>query len=59
VVAIAAAALVRLQVGRSGEALIAAMQNCPYRDFEIDTGGVPMPVRGVDLCQDGCCIRKA
>jgi len=59
VVAIAATALVRLQCGRSGEALIAAMQECPYRDIEIDTGGVPMPVRGVDLCEDGCWIRNA
>ncbi len=49
VVAIAATALVRPQGGRSGEALIAAMQECPYRDIEIDAGGVPMPVRGVDL----------
>jgi len=49
VVAITATALVRPQGGRSGEALIAAMQECPYRDLEIDAGGVPLPVRGVDL----------
>jgi hypothetical protein len=48
-----------LQGGRNGEALIAAMQQSPYRDIDLDididididvgAGGLPMPVRGVDL----------
>ncbi len=51
VVVITAEAFARLQGGRSGEALIAAMQDSPYRDIDLDigAGGVPMPVREVDL----------
>jgi prevent-host-death family protein len=51
VVVITAEAFACLQGGRSGEALIAAMQESPCRDIDLDigAGGLPMPVRSVDL----------
>jgi len=39
----------RLKGERSGEALIAAMQESPYRDIDIEPDRDRMPVRGVDL----------
>jgi hypothetical protein len=49
VVLSAAEAFVHLAGRRSGEALIAAMQQPPYREVGIVADGLPMPVRGVEL----------
>jgi len=39
----------RLQGGRTGAALIAAMQSSPHRDIEIEPARAPMPVRETPL----------
>ena len=39
----------RLKGGRTGQSLIDALQASPYRDFEIEPGHAPMPVRDVRL----------
>lgn len=49
VVVISAEEFARLQGGQTGQALIDAMQACPYPDFEIDPPRGPMPVRDVHL----------
>ena len=49
VVVISAEEFRRLEGGRSGEALIAAMQASPYREIDLEPGRDPMPVRGVEL----------
>ena len=35
--------------GRTGADLIAAMQACPYPDFDFEAARLPMPVRDVTL----------
>lgn len=49
VVVISAEEFRRLEGGRTGAALIAAMQSSPHRDVEIEPDRAPMPVRQVDV----------
>jgi prevent-host-death family protein len=49
VVIVSAEEFRRLKGERSGEALIAAMQESPYRDIDIEPKRDRMPVRRVDL----------
>ena len=49
VVVIAAEAFRALQGDRSGQALVDAMQQSPWRDLEIEPARQPMPVRDVTL----------
>ena len=49
VVVISADEFRRLQGARTGADLVAAMQACPHPDFELPEGGMPMPVRSVEL----------
>ena len=49
VVIVSAEEFRRLKGERSGEALIAVLQDSPYRDIEIEPGREKMPVREVDL----------
>jgi prevent-host-death family protein len=49
VVIISAEEFRRLKGERTGEALIAAMQESPYREIDIEPKRDRMPVRGVDL----------
>jgi prevent-host-death family protein len=39
----------RLKGDRTGEALIAAMQDSPYREISLEPKRYPLPVRDVDL----------
>jgi hypothetical protein len=39
----------RLRGDLTGEALVAAMQSSPYRDIDLDSEGMVMPVRDVVL----------
>jgi len=39
----------RLRGDVTGEALVAAMQSSPYRDIDLDSEGMVMPVRDVVL----------
>ena len=49
VVVVSAEEFSRLQGGRGGDALIAAMQASPHRDIDIAPARAPMPVRAVIL----------
>lgn len=49
VVVISAEEFQRLQGGRTGSDLLAALQACPYPDVELVDPGFPMPVRPVEL----------
>jgi prevent-host-death family protein len=49
VVVVSAEAFQRLQGGRTGQALIDAMQACPYPDTDLEPPRAPMPVRDVVL----------
>jgi prevent-host-death family protein len=49
VVVVSAEEFRRLKGERTGEVLIAALQESPYRDIEIEPKREPAPVRGVDL----------
>jgi|SRR6185437_9768894 len=49
VVVISAEEFQELQGKRTGEALIAAMQSCPHRDFKIEPPRDEMPVRDISL----------
>ncbi len=50
VVVIAAEEFRRLQGDRTGQALIDTFQTSPHRDIDLEPpGGLPMPVRDVDL----------
>jgi prevent-host-death family protein len=49
VVVVSAEEFRRLKGGRTGQALIAAMQASPDRDLDIAPPRAPMPVRAVDL----------
>ena len=49
VVVVSAEEFRRLKGEPTGQALIAALQACPYRDVEIEPGRAPMPVRDVPL----------
>jgi prevent-host-death family protein len=49
VVVISAEEFRRLKGDATGQVLIDAMQASPYRDFEIEPAGGPMPVRKVRL----------
>lgn len=49
VVVIAAAEFRRLSGGRSGEALVTAMQSSPFRDVDLEPARMRLPVRGVGL----------
>ena len=49
VVVVATEEFRRLQGGRTGKALIAAIQKSPYRDIELAPERLPMPVRDVTL----------
>lgn len=49
VVIVSAEEFRRLKGERSGDALIAAMQESPYREIEIEPKRDRMPVRGIDL----------
>jgi prevent-host-death family protein len=49
VVVISAETFRRLSGTETGQALIDALQSSPYRDFDIEPSGEPMPVRDVIL----------
>ncbi|MDO8299033.1 type II toxin-antitoxin system Phd/YefM family antitoxin [Lacisediminimonas sp.] len=49
VVVVAAEEFRRLKGGRTGAALIDAIQASPYRDLELEAPRAPMPVRDADL----------
>ena len=49
VVVIAADEYRRLKGGRTGQALIDALQSSPCRDIELEAERMPMPVRDVEL----------
>ena len=49
VVVVSAEEFRRLKGERKGDALITAMQASPYRDVDIESQRVRLPVRGVDL----------
>jgi prevent-host-death family protein len=49
VVVISAEAFRRITGGRTGRALIEAMQVSPYRDIDIEPDRLRLPVREVDL----------
>jgi hypothetical protein len=49
VVVVSAEEFRRLKGERSGESLVAVMQESPYPDVDLDVGRGRMPVRDVDL----------
>lgn len=49
VVVIAAEEFRRLQGGRTGRALVDAIQSSPHRDIDLTVARAPMPVRDVPL----------